>query len=209
MIVVVEPYNEHKYSRLMDEMFRLRARIFHDRLKWDVHVVDGKERDKYDDQAPVYIIHTDEQQREVKGCLRLLPTTGPTLLADCFADTVPDAAHLSSPTIWEGTRFCLSEAVLDRESQDGLLFASTVMITALGELAVYAGIESVVANFDAAMLRLYRRLGCDFEILGSTWKYGQPVYLGLFPMSKPLLRKWKRKLASARLSFAESAKLVA
>jgi acyl homoserine lactone synthase len=208
MIVVVEPYNEHKYPRLMDEMFRLRARIFHDRLKWDVHVVNGKERDKYDDQAPVYIIHTDEHQREVKGSLRLLPTTGPTLLADCFADTLPDAAHLSSPTIWEGTRFCLSEAILDRESQDGLLFVSTVMITALGELAVNAGIESVVGNFDAAMLRLYRRLGCDFEILGSTWKYGQPVYLGLFPISEPLLRKWKRKLA-ARSSFAESAELVA
>jgi acyl homoserine lactone synthase len=208
MIVVVEPYNEHKYSRLMDEMFRLRARIFRDRLKWDVHVVNGKERDKYDDQAPVYIIHTDEHQREVKGSLRLLPTTGPTLLADCFADTLPDAAHLSSPTIWEGTRFCLSEAILDRESQDGLLFVSTVMITALGELAVNAGIESVVGNFDAAMLRLYRRLGCDFEILGSTWKYGQPVYLGLFPISEPLLRKWKRKLA-ARSSFAESAELVA
>ncbi len=208
MIVVVEPYNEHKYSRLMDEMFRLRARIFHDRLKWDVRVVDGKERDKYDDQAPVYIIYTDRQQREVKGSLRLLPTTGPTLLADCFADTVPDAAHLSSPTIWEGTRFCLSEAILDRESLDGLLFVSTVMITALGELAVKAGIESVVGNFDAVMLRLYRRLGCDFEILGSTWKYGQPVYLGLFPISEPLLRKWKRKLA-ARSSFAKSAELVA
>jgi N-acyl-L-homoserine lactone synthetase len=84
-----------------------------------------------------------------------------------------------------------------------------VMITALGELAIKAGIESIVGNFDAAMLRLYRRLGCDFEILGSTWKYGQPVYLGLFPMSKPLLRKWKRKLASGRSRFAESTKLVA
>jgi acyl homoserine lactone synthase len=209
MIVVVEPYNQHKYSRLMDAMFRLRARIFHDRLKWDVDVIDGKERDKYDDQAPVYIIHTDEEQCEVKGSLRLLPTTGPTLLADCFADTIPDAAHLSAPTIWEGTRFCLSEAILDRGSSDGLLFASTVMITALGELAVNAGIESVVGNFDAAMLRFYRRLGCDFEILGSTWKYGQPVYLGLFPVSKPLLRKWKRKLASGRLGFTEAAKLVA
>ena len=209
MIVVIEQYNEHKYSRLMDEMFRQRARIFHDRLKWDVQVVDGKERDRYDDEAPVYIIHTDEQQREVKGSLRLLPTTGPTLLADCFADTIPDAAHLSSPTIWEGTRFCLSEAILDGESQDGLFFASTVMITALGELAVNAGIESVVGNFDAPMLRLYRRIGCDFEILGSTWKYGQPVYLGLFPISEPLLRKWKRKLASGRSNFAESAKLVA
>ena len=208
MIVVVEPYNQHKYCRLMDEMFRLRARIFFDRLKWDVHVVDGRERDKYDDEEPVYIIHTDEQQREVKGSLRLLPTTGPTLLVDYFADTIPDAAHLSAPSIWEGTRFCLSEDILDK-GQDGLLFASTVMITALGELAVDAGIESVVGNFDAAMLRLYRRLGCDFEILGSTWKYGQPVYLGIFPMSKPLLRKWKRKLASGRLSFTESAKLVA
>ena len=209
MIVVVETCNQHKYSRLMDEMFRLRARIFHDRLKWDVNVVDGKERDKYDEQAPVYIIHTDDWQREVKGSLRLLPTTGPTLLADCFADTIPDAAHLSSPTIWEGTRFCLSETIFDGESQDGLLFASTVMVTALGELAVSAGIESVVGNFDAAMLRLYQRLGCDFEILGSTWKYGQPVYLGLFPMSEPLLRKWKRKLASGHSRFAETAKLVA
>ena len=141
MIVVVEQYNAHKYSRLMDEMFRLRARIFHDRLKWDVRVTDGKERDKYDDEAPVYIIYTDEQQREVKGSLRLLPTTGPTLLADCFADTIPDAVHLSSPTIWEGTRFCLSETILDKESQDGLLFASIVMITGLGEIAVKAGIE--------------------------------------------------------------------
>ena len=72
MIVVVEQYNAHKYSRLMDEMFRLRARIFHDRLKWDVRVTDGKERDKYDDEAPVYIIYTDEQQREVKGSLQTL-----------------------------------------------------------------------------------------------------------------------------------------
>jgi acyl homoserine lactone synthase len=207
MIVVVEQYNAHKYSRLMDEMFRLRARIFHDRLKWDVRVTDGRERDKYDEEAPVYIIYTDEQQREVKGSLRLLPTTGPTLLADCFADTIPDAVHLSSPTIWEGTRFCLSETIMDRESQDGLLFASTVMITGLGELAVKAGIESVIGNFDAAMLRLYRRVGCELEILGSTSRYGHPVYLGLFPISEALLRKWKRKVA--RSLDHESTRLVA
>ena len=92
MIVVVEKYNAHKYSHLIEKMYRLRAHVFHDRLGWDVQVVDGKERDKYDDEEPVYVIHTDDRAREVKGSLRLLPTTGPTLLAECFADTLPDAA---------------------------------------------------------------------------------------------------------------------
>jgi acyl homoserine lactone synthase len=209
MIVVVEKYNAHKYSNLMDEMFRLRARIFHERLKWDVQVEDGRERDKYDDEGPVYIIYTDEEQREVKGSVRLLPTTGPTLLADCFADTLPDAVHLSSPTIWEGTRFCLSDAILDREPMDAVLFAAAVLIAGLGEVAVNAGIDSIVGNFDSAMLRLYRSIGCDVEILGSTSKYGRPIYLGLFRVSEPLLRRGKRKLADGRLGFAASARLVA
>jgi N-acyl-L-homoserine lactone synthetase len=209
MIVVVEKYNAHKYSSLMDEMFRLRARIFHERLKWDVQVKDGRERDKYDDEGPIYIIYTDEERREVKGSVRLLPTTGPTLLADCFSDTIPDAVHLCSPTIWEGTRFCLSEAILDREPVDALLFAAAVMIAGLAEVAVNTGIESIVGNFDSSMLRLYRRIGCDVEILGSTSKYGRPIYLGLFPISEPLLRRGKRKLENGGLSFATSAKLVA
>jgi N-acyl-L-homoserine lactone synthetase len=48
----------------------LRARIFRDRLNWDVEVTDGKERDRYDDEQPVDIIH--DAARVVKGSLRLL-----------------------------------------------------------------------------------------------------------------------------------------
>ena len=64
MIVVVQKYNAHKYSDLIEKMYRLRAHVFHDRLGWDVHVVDGKERDKYDDEEPVYVIHTDDKARK-------------------------------------------------------------------------------------------------------------------------------------------------
>lgn len=84
MIVVIEQHNTYKYSHLIDEMFRLRARIFRDRLRWDVKVVDGKERDRYDDEGPVYLICADDDGRQVKGSLRLLPTTSPTLLAEFF-----------------------------------------------------------------------------------------------------------------------------
>ena len=105
MIVIVEPYNAEKYVHLLEQMFRLRAKIFHDRFGWDVVVKDGKERDKYDDESLVYIIYTDEHRHKLKGSLRLLPTTGPTLSADFFFDTDPDAAYLISPTLWECTRW--------------------------------------------------------------------------------------------------------
>jgi acyl homoserine lactone synthase len=193
MIVVIEQYNAHEYPHLIDQMFRLRARVFHDRLKWDVQVTDGRERDKYDDEGPVYIIHADDIAQTVKGSLRLLPTTGPTVLADIFSDTLPDAIGLSAPTIWECTRFCVEESGHREE-----LIASGILIAALGEVAIKAGIEAILGNFDATMLRLYRRIGCEVEVLGATERYGRPVYLGLFPISEEILLKVKGKLPTAR-----------
>jgi acyl homoserine lactone synthase len=203
VIVVVEPHNTRVHSDLLDQMFRLRARIFHDQLQWDVRVTNGRERDRYDDEGPVYIIYTDDKLRRVKGSLRLLPTTGPTLLADFFSDTLPDAVELSAPTIWECTRFCLDDEALEND-HEGLLFASTVLLIALGDLAIRTGIESILGNFDTAMLRLYRRIGCEVEVLGSTRRYGQPVYLGLHPISESVVGRIKKKLKRAELAFSQA-----
>ena len=209
MIVIVEQYNTRQYSRLLDEMFRLRARIFHDRLRWDVQVTDGKERDKYDDGGPVYIIYTDNEAREVKGSLRLLPTTGPTLLADVFADTLPDAVYLSAPTIWECTRFCLSDAILDRKRWHEIYLASAFLFEASLDLAVRAGIESIIGNFDGRVLRLLNSLGCDVEVLGSTSRYGRPIYLGLYPISEPIVRSVKRRLRDTQSEVARTLEMAA
>jgi acyl homoserine lactone synthase len=166
-------------------------------LKWDVTVKDGMERDRFDDEGPVYLIYTDKAQRQVKGSLRLLPTTGPTLLADFFSDTLPDAARLTSPSIWECTRFCLDERLLDNGSRDEMVFASGVLFAGLGEIGLQSGIQSILGNFDAAMYRLYRRVGCEVDILGITHRFGRPVYLGLFPVSWPILNRVKAKLKEA------------
>ena len=194
MIVVVQGHNQQEHAHLVDQMFRLRARVFAERLKWDVTVVDGKERDRFDDLGPVYLIHTDEAGREVRGSLRLLPTTGPTVLGEFFSDTMPDADHLSAPTIWECTRFCVDEDRLRHREQ---IVASRALISALGSVALEAGIESILGNFDARMLRLYRRIGCEVDVLGSTHRYGEPVYLGLFPVSRAILEAVNARLADA------------
>jgi acyl homoserine lactone synthase len=191
MIVVVQEYNAREHADLLDQMFRLRAKVFAERLKWDVSVIDGWERDRFDDLAPVYLIHTDPAGRQVRGSLRLMPTTGPTVLADFFSDTLPDAALLSAPTIWECTRFCIDEDILRHREQ---IVASRELIYGLGSVALVAGIESILGNFDARMLRLYRRIGCEVEVLGSTDRYGEPIYLGLFPVSQPILAEVNARL---------------
>jgi hypothetical protein len=66
MITVIEPYNAAEHPKLIEEMFRLRARAFRNGLGWDIQVADGKERDKYDDEAPVYLIYSDDEAREVR-----------------------------------------------------------------------------------------------------------------------------------------------
>jgi acyl homoserine lactone synthase len=208
VIVVVEKSNAHRYANLLDKMFRQRARFFHDRLKWDVQVTDGKERDRYDDEGPVYIIYTDDLRGEVKGSLRLLPTTGPTLAADVFSDTLPDAVHLSAPSIWECSRFCLDENIL-ASGIEVIIFASRVLIAALGDVAMGAGIESIIGNFDASKLRLYRRIGCEVEILGSTSRYGSPVYLGVHHISETIVRRVWGKLKNDRLASAVAREMAA
>lgn len=208
VIVVVEKSNAHRYGNLLDKMFRQRARFFHDRLKWDVQVTDGKERDRYDDEGPVYIIYTDDLRGGVKGSLRLLPTTGPTLAADVFSDTLPDAVHLSAPSIWECSRFCLDENIL-ASGIEVIIFASRVLIAALGDVAMGAGIESLIGNFDASKLRLYRRIGCEVEILGSTSRYGSPVYLGVHHISETIVRSVWGKLKNDRLASAVAREMAA
>ncbi len=209
MIVVLEQHNADQYRHLIDEMFRLRARIFRDRLNWDVEVTDGKERDRYDDEQPVYIIYCDNGARVVKGSLRLLPTTGPTLLADIFSDTLPDAVNLTAPSIWECTRFCLDDNLWEGGREDEMLFASAALIEAVGDVALRAGIEAIIGNFDEPMLRLYRRVGCEVEVLGSTSRYGRPVYLGLHPISEPIVRRIKARLNKARSAFVAAREVAA
>ena len=115
----------------------------------------------------------------------------------------PGCGEPHGAEIWECTRFCLDEKVWQKKKEE-ILFASTVLLVALGDLALLAGIESIIGNFDAAALHLWRRIGCEVEILGSTSRYGRPVYLGLHPISETVISRIKKKLKGAQSAFAEA-----
>ncbi len=77
-------------------MYRLRKQVFVDDLGWSVEVRNGQEKDHYDDFGPAYLVWMNPTTRALYGSMRLMPTTGPTLLYDVFKDTFPAAASFGS-----------------------------------------------------------------------------------------------------------------
>jgi acyl homoserine lactone synthase len=185
-IIVVEPHNAPEHRHLLDEMFRLRAHVFHGRLGWDVGVTDDMERDRFDDLMPVYIIDADGPT--VRGSLRLLPTTGPTLSEETFSDTFPDAAALSAPTIWECSRLCVG----DYPARTQVEIAANLLI-AVGKLCLRHGIKTIIANTHIKIMRLCQRVGFDVEILGHTDRFGERVFLCLSEMNAATVAKIERR----------------
>jgi acyl homoserine lactone synthase len=63
-------------SRDLREMHTLRAKVFKDRLGWEVPIMSGMEIDGYDALEPMYMMMREPDGGVLRGCWRLLPTEG-------------------------------------------------------------------------------------------------------------------------------------
>ncbi len=73
--IVLETSAFGRHLDLLTSMYRLRRRVFKDRLDWSVSVSGDLEIDIYDALSPTYLLAVSADN-EVLGCVRLLPTTG-------------------------------------------------------------------------------------------------------------------------------------
>jgi len=160
-----------KLPKLRDEMFRDRADQFKTRLNWAVDVdQDGFERDQYDALNPLYVIWQTPQGGH-GGSMRLLPTTGLTMVNDHFSH-LTGGGPITSPLIWECTRFCLARDA-------GPNVAGALMLAG-GEIMRNFGIKHYVGVFDARMVRIYRMIGSSPEIVGSEGTGRDQISVGLW-----------------------------
>jgi len=126
MILAIEGVDRHAQPDLFEQMFRMRAAVFSERLGWEVTVVDGKELDCFDAEDPLYLLCVDELTQKLKGSVRLLPTTGPNMLRDVFAILVPGGS-VESTLIWESSRFAINpDLSVGPGRQDGNQFVNSM-----------------------------------------------------------------------------------
>jgi acyl homoserine lactone synthase len=83
---------------IKEEIYRMRARIFGQRLGWRVSVDAGKERDEFDDYDPTYLAVLDPEGT-VCAAVRLLPAVGPTMLQLAFPQLLAEPPLKAA---WDG-----------------------------------------------------------------------------------------------------------
>jgi acyl homoserine lactone synthase len=182
MLHVVQRVDQNNLD-LIDQMFKLRARQFLDRRHWSVKVVDGRERDSFDDLHPIYIITADRERRLI-GSLRILPTTGPHMLADVFPEIMGEDQIIRHPLIWESSRFCVDTEAANRYGPGGVNMATAELLSGLFATALEAGMVNIVSVYDLAVERILRRTGCVFDRIGAVVEYdGLKTTAGLFEVS--------------------------
>ncbi len=166
------------FPKLRDSMFRDRAFQFKERLGWDVTVSEeGFETDEYDRVNPLYMIY-ELPDGTHGGSMRNLPTTGNTMINDHFSSLI-GGAPIISPLIWETTRFCLSPNVGKLAGRVG-----AAVCLAGCEAGIRWALDSSVGVFDARMVHIYKRLGWEPEILGSSGTGKSAISAGLWALDE-------------------------
>ncbi|WP_153102366.1 acyl-homoserine-lactone synthase [Paraburkholderia hayleyella] len=168
----------------INEMYRLRARVFHERLGWEVPTIAGLEVDGYDALGPYYML-IQNQEKEVKGCLRLMPTEGPNMLKDTFPQVLQGAEAPRGRHIWELSRFAIEAG-----KEQGFGFAE-LTLNAIHQLVTFAdqmGITRYVTVTTIAIERMLRRTGVEVTRLGPPVQIGIERAIALNIMVSPQTR---------------------
>lgn len=194
MFTIIQPHQKHEQQELLTLCFKLRKKIFSDLLNWDVPVSGDIEKDIYDDADASYLVWVSNDRKTLYGMVRLMPTTGPTLLHDIFHATHSRNPKLAQAGVWEGTRMCIDA---DRIQQDLNMDAGpalSLMFIALCEAALELKLSRLVSNFEACMSRVYRRVGLAYDLHGKADCYGKkPVYCASFAVTPQVLAKMRKK----------------
>ena len=150
---------------LLDSMHRLRARVFGERMKWDVVVKDGREADEFDACRPTYVLALSDTN-QVAGCARLLPATGPTLLSVLFPELVDSGAFNPHAAMIESSRFCVDTSIDTGRAGQALHDATWTMFAAIIEWSMANGYRELITVTDVRIERILRRSGWPMTRIG-------------------------------------------
>lgn len=172
MIRILNGRTRGQHPQAIDEMFKLRKRVFHDFLKWDVQTDGDWEIDNYDKSNPLYILSYSPETGKLRGSLRLLPTLGPNMLDDTFPILLGDNPEIRSASIWESSRFCIDPEISQDRASNQVTVAAAELMCGVGELGLASGISHIVTVTDVFLERMFRRMGCPGERIGEPHRIG-------------------------------------
>ena len=149
---------------ILSKMYRLRHRVFREKLHWNVSGINGEETDEYDTLNPHYMVALENG--EATACWRLLPTQGPYMLRDTFGELLRGESLPEADDIWELSRFAVLSPA---QKYNGQIHLSTVAFEMFDKLIRFAderGISRYVTVVSTSVERLMRSNGITLTRFG-------------------------------------------
>ncbi len=193
MIEIIFPGQYEERAEALDEMFRLRHRIFCERMNWDVRSVNGREHDDFDNHRPVYLLGRDPSGVLV-STWRLLPTTGPYMIRNVFPDLMDGRTMPNDPGVWETSRFAVETEDDSTDSLAAVSEATRELFCGLVEFGIAYGILEVITLYDVRIGRLLPRIGCKpkWRTAGRRFQ-GTITFIGGFAIDDQVLAGLRAK----------------
>jgi acyl homoserine lactone synthase len=166
-------------------MFRLRYRVFHERLGWEVRTSAGLEVDEFDGLACAHYILARSPNNAIDACWRLLPTLGPHMLRDVFPELLHAQPAPASADVWELSRFALATDRLNAAESAGnpQIGFGELSVALMAEATRWAranGISRYVTVTTAAIERLLKKQGVNVCRLGPPIRVGHVLTLACY-----------------------------
>lgn len=188
MIHILDSTALARRPTLRDSMYHDRTAQFVIRNGWDISVDgQGREIDQYDPLNPIYVICAEGNRH--LGSLRLLPTTGRTMLAEIFPDLAP--ADLDRPGWVETTRFCIAPGAPRHVS--AALFMATF------ELGLARGWVGTFGVYDKRMERVYARIGTPGTLIAQKGEGRAAICVGEWRFEPHLVDVLYKRAGGERL----------
>ncbi|MGY4259121.1 N-acyl-L-homoserine lactone synthetase [Bradyrhizobium sp. USDA 4516] len=175
-IVAIESHQFSEHFDVLRQMYGLRRRVFKDRLGWEVSIGNNMELDIFDTLNPSYLVMLSNR-KDVLGCVRLLPTTGPTMLSEVFSSLLEGEPMPRDQQVLESSRFCVDTERLGHSPTGGLSRATFMLFAAMIEYLKCTQSRSIVTVTDVRMERILRRAGWPLERISSPRPVGTTMAL--------------------------------
>lgn len=167
------------------EHHRLRYRSIIERQGWNVPTVRDMEYDQYDNPAAYYLVWRDAAG-VARGTSRLYPTDRPYMLQEVFAGLVTRAPLPASPSVWEGSRFCVDASLPPAERKRII----QELVVGYLEFAQAFGVREIVGVMYPIYWRnIFVQAGWDVTWIGEPQKSeeGHTIVAGSLPIAQSTL----------------------
>ncbi|OWV64170.1 autoinducer synthesis protein [Rhizobium sp. R339] len=204
ILAISHPRNIQEVQ-LLHRHHQLRARVFSERLGWEVNVADGQESDDFDALLPTYILAISNGG-DVTGCARLLPALGATMVTNIFPSLLPNGRLNAHAAMIESSRFCV-DTTLEEGRRDGTVHEATLtMFAGIVEWCMANGYTEIVMVTDLRFERILARVGWPLQRLAEPRKIGVTIAVaGILPANADTFRRLRPAHYRSELSTVSQA----